>query len=95
MKLLSKSQSQLISIDYKFLIGTRFMHPNYGVCFIDYISPIKEDNGNYGVEIIYEVIRKDRPSWPEIFGFRNVTYDLFKYLKDNSIPFNPEKYGIL
>lgn len=87
-------QSQNISTDYYFLIGNRFMHPNYGVCFIDYIKPKKVGHDNYGVEIIYEVLRKDRPSWPEIYGFRDVTYDLFEYLKENSIPFNPEKYGI-
>lgn len=70
------------------------MHPNYGVCFIDSIQPVEIENGNYRVEIIYEVFRKDRPSWPEIYGCQNVTYDLFKYLKHNAIPFNPQKYGL-
>ena len=92
---LSKSQSHSISKDYYFLIGNRFMHPNYGVCFIDDIQPVEINNGNYGVEIIYEVLRKDRPSWPEIYGCKNVTYDLIKYLEKNAIPFNKEKYGIL
>ena len=70
------------------------MHPNYGVCFIDFIQPTEIDNGKYGVEIVYETYRTDRPSWPEIYGGKNVTYNLFSYLNENSIPFNPKKYGI-
>ena len=91
---LTRPQSVNISTDYYFLIGNRFNHPKYGVCFIDDIQPVEINDENYGVEIIYETYRKDRPSWPEIYGGRNVTYDLIKYLEKNAIPFNPEKYGI-
>jgi hypothetical protein len=92
---LTRPQSVSISTDYYFLIGRRFKHPNYGVCCIDDIQPVETENGNYEIKIIYQTLRKDRPSWPEIYGFQNVTYDLFKYLDENAIPFNPKKYGIL
>ena len=94
MKLFNKTQSLNISIDYYFLIGKRFIHPNYGVCFIDAIQPVKINDEKYGVEIVYETYRTDRPSWPEIYGGENVTYSLLLYLKENSIPFNPKKYGL-
>lgn len=91
----NKTQLLNISIDYYFLIGKRFMHPNYGVCFIDAIQPVEINDDKYGVEIMYETYRTDRPSWPEIYGGgKNVTYSLFSYLKENSIPFNPKKYRL-
>lgn len=91
---LTKTQAHQIANDLTaYLIGKTFNHPNYGRCIIDQIE-IKKINNNYHVLLIHDVFSMSRTSIPEIYGFKNVAYDLNNYLKDNWMILDKDRYKL-
>ncbi len=95
MKQLSKSQSINIAYEYSFLIGNRFTHPKYGVCFIDVIQPVEFENGYYGIELIYETQKRTDHLGQRFMGSEMSPTIYYKYHKVNASPYNQQKYGLL
>lgn len=91
---LTKTQAHQIANDLTpYLIGKTFSHQIYGPCIIDKIE-IKVIHNNYHVILIHDVFSKSRTSIPEIYGFRNVAYDLNDYLKDNWLILDKDRYKL-
>ncbi len=90
---LSQKQAEAIAANYQFLKGKFFVHPMYGRCEVDFITPLKQVDGSFTVVMGTDI--KKSPNIPELYGFQTPLYDLFLFLKINGVPYKPKKYGIL
>jgi hypothetical protein len=81
----SKTQAYKIASDYQWLIGQKFIEPYSGIG-IDFIQPKKLSDETYRVVVMINAFSEY--SIPEMFGFKNPTCDLFRYLNLKGISYN-------
>ena len=88
---LTLQQAEYFAAEFQFLVGLDFQHPIYGKCEIDFVEPFRE-NESYSVILKNNIYKP--PNIPELMGFIMPNYDLFAYLYENGILYDPIKYEI-
>ena len=89
---LNKAIAEKITFSFQYLIGQTFNLKYQQNCKIDRIDVIDVGNGEWEVVLVYDIFKK--PCIPEFYGFRCPTINIFEYLSNTNIEFDPKLFDL-